>query len=369
MKTKKRILFIGPTYISSTTQERIQNIREMGSIETGLLSPKKWKSKDYKSCKMLEKGSSHIEYFPSGVLLNGMDGGHIYNPITVFKAIKKFKPDLIYFDQEVFSLSAFEMAIFSKFFSIPLVAVNAENIMDKKLSFIRKWTRKFVLETAKAIRIECKGGEYCLRNWGYKGHLALIPFEIDTKKFYPTRDKKKEFVIGYIGRLTYKKGLDVFLKAAQKLKKENFQFKVVIVGEGPEKNKLKALSKYLDIENIVSWKDTIEFDKVPEVMRNFNAFVLPSRAGRIWKEQFGRVIIEAMASGVPVIGTTSGSIPEVIGRNDMLFPEDHDEKLAEIIKKLMNDKKFKREIAEYNIKRAEKEISVEPIDFLDVLIK
>jgi len=173
--------------------------------------------------------------------------------------------------------------------------------------------------------------------------------------------KKKEFVIGYVGRLTYKKGLDVLLKAAQKLKKENFQFKVVIVGEGPEKNKLKALSKYLDIENKVSWKETIEFDKVPEVMRNFDVFVLPSRAGSIWKEQFGRVIIEAMASGVAVIGTMSGSIPEVIGRNDVLFPEDYDEKLAEIIKKLMTNKKFKREIEEYNIKRAEKEFSVEVV--------
>jgi len=70
-----------------------------------------------------------------------------------------------------------------------------------------------------------------------------------------------------------------------------------------------------------------------------------------WKEQFGHVLIEAMAMEMPVIGSSSGAIPEVIGRSDLIFPEGDSKALAQLIERLISDEVFYEEIAHYGLDR------------------
>jgi glycosyltransferase involved in cell wall biosynthesis len=76
---------------------------------------------------------------------------------------------------------------------------------------------------------------------------------------------------------------------------------------------------------------------MPEVLNEMDVLVLPSRTGQYWKEQFGRVLIEAMACGVPVIGSDSGGIPAVIGEAGLIFPEADVAGLRDALLKLRND--------------------------------
>jgi glycosyltransferase involved in cell wall biosynthesis len=78
-------------------------------------------------------------------------------------------------------------------------------------------------------------------------------------------------------------------------------------------------------------------DQVPELLRRLHALVLPSRTTATWKEQFGRIIPEAMACGVPVIGSSSGEIPHVIGEAGLVFSEGDAAELAECLRRLAAD--------------------------------
>jgi glycosyltransferase involved in cell wall biosynthesis len=85
---------------------------------------------------------------------------------------------------------------------------------------------------------------------------------------------------------------------------------------------------------------------MPDYYRGLDLLVLPSRTRPNWKEQFGRVLIEAMATGVPVVGSDSGEIPHVIGDAGIIFPEDDVVTLRETIEKIMGDEELRRRLAQ-----------------------
>ena len=81
-----------------------------------------------------------------------------------------------------------------------------------------------------------------------------------------------------------------------------------------------------------------------KIMNALDVFILPSRTTANWKEQFGRVIIEAHACGTPVIGSTSGAIPEVVGHGGLVVPERDPAALAQAIQLLLNDPQKRRQM-------------------------
>jgi glycosyltransferase involved in cell wall biosynthesis len=86
--------------------------------------------------------------------------------------------------------------------------------------------------------------------------------------------------------------------------------------------------------------------EMPSFYNKLDAIVVPSRTRSNWKEQFGRVIIEAMACGVPVIGSDSAAIPEVVGDDGLIFPEGQVEALAACLQHLIDDSKLRRILGE-----------------------
>src|SRR5262249_48038616 len=113
-------------------------------------------------------------------------------------------------------------------------------------------------------------------------------------------------VIGYVGRLVPEKGVDVLVEATAAL-----DARVLLVGDGASRGALEA--------RVSAWPrgkarfvGAVTDTDVPEYLAALDALVLPSRTTATWAEQFGHVLIEAMAAGVPVVGSSSGAIPDVI---------------------------------------------------------
>jgi glycosyltransferase involved in cell wall biosynthesis len=102
----------------------------------------------------------------------------------------------------------------------------------------------------------------------------------------------------------------------------------------------------LGIQGQVEFAPYVPSTAVPDYLRELDVLVLPSRTTRSWKEQFGRVLVEAMACGVPVIGSSSGEIPNVIGDGGLVFPEDDVAALRERLACLMADTVLRRELGE-----------------------
>jgi glycosyltransferase involved in cell wall biosynthesis len=154
---------------------------------------------------------------------------------------------------------------------------------------------------------------------------------VDTQTFFPHGDATKDIDVLFIGRLVSEKGLPVLIEAAHRLSKET---RILIVGDGPLRGHLERRAQHVGCEII--FQGWIQNELVPQYIRRARLQVVPSLS-----EAQGLVVLEAMACGVPVIGTETGGIPDMIkhGENGWLVPPSDAEALARTIKAVLaNDR-------------------------------
>jgi glycosyltransferase involved in cell wall biosynthesis len=183
--------------------------------------------------------------------------------------------------------------------------------------------------------------------------IYIIPLGIETEIFAKHSISKAEacrklslpenvFIAGTVGRLDPSKGQDVLIKALDLLKKKNIEIHALFVGKEtygdsrkyPEY--LKELSAQLGVQAQIHFR---EFTSEPVLaFAALDVFVMSSHA-----EAFGMVTVEAMASGLPVIGTDAGGTPEILeeGKVGLLFPPDDHEKLADALEKVYKDSQLR----------------------------
>jgi len=193
------------------------------------------------------------------------------------------------------------------------------------------------------------------RRYGF-GEITHVPPAVDTEVFFPAEShalreslRLSEFTIGYAGRLVQEKGVDDLLHASALCR---FPHQLLIVGEGPERVSLKALAATLGISERIMWAGSHSHRRVAASIKAMDVLVLPSRTGKFWKEQFGRVLIEAMACRVPVIGSSSGAIPTVIGNAGAVVEEGNRHALAAALTRLYDDRSLREDLAERGFQRA-----------------
>jgi glycosyltransferase involved in cell wall biosynthesis len=248
----------------------------------------------------------------------------ILSPRIIFDLID-FKPDFIVLDTEAWSLLSFEIALIRKFF-LPRAKIfirSAQNIY-KRYPFPFNLIERFVMGQACAMIARSKEVEQVLRQKGFRLPINVLGFAVDTDRFKPGLDIKysiddtKPFHIGYVGSLIRGKGVNLLIDAVSDL---NIIFKLTIVGDGIEMAALRTQALNSPKRSNIHFTNTIQNSRLPEIYQMFDVLVVPSLTLLNWKEQFGRVIIEAMACGVTVLGSSSGAIPEVIGDGGIVFEE------------------------------------------------
>ena len=356
-----RVMFVGFAYIIGVYQSKLKAIQETGYIDVAWLAPLKWNMRSWKRIIPLENKFRQIRIYPVNIrFLNGINGGYLYPLMPTFRAINNFRPDILHYEQEAFSLSAFQMALLARILNIPFTVFCWENV-EKTLPFYRRWTTKFVLDVASVVVAGNNEAAYIVRNWGFRRKIVIMPqIGVDTDLFFRHHKVQKNsvFTLGYIGRLVPEKGIDLLFDAARRLLENGISLQIIICGSGYQESELRLYAERLKIDAHISWLGSIKHDDIPEILIQTDVVVLPSRTlpGK-WKEQFGHVLIEAMAMGIPVIGSNSGAIPEVIGRTDLIFPENNSEELALIVQRLITDKEWAGEVSKFLEERAIKEYS------------
>lgn len=361
--SRLRVLFVSHTYVVGVNQGKLDVIAATSKVEVGLLVPKQWKAVQWNKQQELEKPYPRIKYYPAQVFFSGRAGACVYSPLAVLKAIIDFRPDIIQVEQEIFSLSGFEIALCARLLSKPVVFFGWEN-MNRQLSPFRRWIRRFVMNTAKSIIAgNCESGEL-LKKWGYQGPIEVMPqMGVDTQLFTPRQDqiKNSEFCIGFVGRLSFHKGIDTLIIAARLLREQGYHFRIILCGSGSDESTFREEAQKQNVDEVIVWRGGVRHEEVPQEMKKFDVLVLPSRTIPTWKEQFGHVLIEAMATGIPVIGSTCGEIPNVIGCSDLVFAEGNSQELATILARLISDPAWRSEVAQYSLNRVHRYYSHERI--------
>ena len=150
------------------------------------------------------------------------------------------------------------------------------------------------------------------------------------------------FTLGFVGRLKDNKGLDLLVAALPELP---HYCRLVFIGNGPMKEHLAQQAQRLGVVQRVIFKGGLPTYEIPREMQQLDALVLPSVTRPNWIEQFGRVLPEAMACETPVIGSSSGEIPHVIGDAGLVFEEGNVQELVACIRQLLDDPELYAQLA------------------------
>ncbi len=188
--------------------------------------------------------------------------------------------------------------------------------------------------------------------------ITVISHFVDTKRFTPSKEKKdpKELVILFSGRLEKYKGVYEILYAAKKLLMDkdliDKRLEFVFVGNGSEKEHVIELEKHLGIEQFMIHKQ-VSYDDMPKIYHLADIYVAPSKATDTWQEQYNTTLLEAQASGLPIVTTASGGIIENIGDAGLVVQSADFVSLAEAIKKFILNRRLRNEYSRRARKRAE----------------
>ena len=191
--------------------------------------------------------------------------------------------------------------------------------------------------------------------------ILVIPLGVDTEIFKPSKNRKnskENFEILFAGSLYKLKGVSYLIKSLKQVVHEEKNVKLRIVGEGPEKNRLKLLAQSLGLKDHVLFEGFVPHDKIVRYYQNCDIFCFPTLG-----EPFGKAVIEAMSCGKPVIASNRGGPKEIVedGKTGFLVPPGKIESLAEKILKLLRDKKLRRKMGKEARKRVLEKFSLEKV--------
>ncbi len=235
-----------------------------------------------------------------------------------------------------------------------------KNIIGRILYFInvqmRKFIEKKVINKSDKIIVLSRFTKEQLQHV-YKipaEKITIIPGGVDLERFYPTTDRAKirqllnipqeKMILFTVRNLVSRMGLENLIYAVKEVVKAVPDVYFVLGGDGPLKDGLISLTKELGIENHVKFVGFIHEAELPDYYRMADIFILPT----IELEGFGLITLEALASGVPVLGTPVGGTVEILSQFDSknLFKNTSSEAMAELIIKTCQEFKDKPELRE-----------------------
>ncbi|HID88165.1 MAG TPA: glycosyltransferase family 4 protein [Anaerolineae bacterium] len=326
-----RILMVSKACLVGIYQRKLEEIARHAGVELRVVVPPYWR--DERGVLPLERvHTDGYDLVVEPMALNGHFHLHFYPRLA--RHLHDFRPDLVHLDEEPYNLATFHGMVLARRAGTRTLWFSWQNLLRRYPPPFSLFER-YCLRHADGAIVGSHTAAEVWRAKGYTGPLAVIPqFGVDPQRFFPSpRQEGRPFTVGFAGRLVEEKGVDLLLQAAAGLP----GIRVAILGSGPLRSHLEQLAETLGIADRVSFLGTLPSPQMPEFYRQLDALVLPSRSRPNWVEQFGRVLVEAMACGVPVVGAESGEIPYVIGDAGLLFPEDDEEALRERLSRLMRN--------------------------------
>ena len=349
-----KILVASHTYIVDLNCEKLRVLSQLEpEVEVTVVVPKLWKPGGVQN-QIIEtqyRDEGKFRIVPVSNFSQNHQGLLIFGT-EIISLLKQFRPQIIQVEQGSRGLAHSQMIALNH-----LLGLKAKNVfftwwnLPYELKFPVSLIEKYNLKHSHGIISGNQDGAEILRQRGYKGSIKIMPqLGVDESLFTPTPQTKLatqlgiaqgEFVVGFVGRFVPEKGLLTLLNALVTLKDKSW--KLLLLGRGELQSELMRLAAENNIEERIILVESVPHNQVCDYINLMSSLVLPSEttykfktltaAG--WKEQFGHVLIEAMACKVPVIGSDSGEIPHVIGDAGLVFPEGDVKALANCIVQLM----------------------------------
>ena len=347
------MLMISKACVRGSYQKKLEELAKFDDIELTVIVPPYWQERG-RRIRLEQSHTEGYELLTEKMSLNGHF--HLHSYPNLGTQVRRLKPQIMHIDEEPYNLATFQAMRLAVSVEARALFFTWQNLL-RHYPFPFNWLERYNYRHAAHVIAGNREGVDVLRGKGYQGPVTVIPqFGVDPDIYRPSTPNLKasspRFQIGYVGRLVEEKGVDLLLRAVAGLKGE---WLLSILGEGPSKPRLERLARELSMEDKVAFQLPLPSSEMPSYYGRLNVLVLPSRTRRHWKEQFGRVLIEAMACGIPVVGSNSGEIPQVIGEAGLIFPEEDERALRAHLARLMGDETVRNSLAEKGQERVVQE--------------
>jgi len=348
----QRLLVASHPAVVSVNQEVYRELARRG-WEVTIVVPSRWRhsySPGFVTPTALEGMESAL--LPVPVAFAGRPQRHFY--VTRTRSIcRRSRPDVGFVEAEPFSISAFQWGTTFKRAGIPFGVQSYENI-DRDFPWPLRRLRSRVLADAAFVAARSRTAAELARSWGARGEVDFAPPAVPSWESVPATGAERPFTVGYAGRLVASKGLTDLLKAVRMLAGP---VELLLIGEGELRDQLEGQPIPGSAVRVL---DALGHDQMAGGYAQIDVLVLPSHTTPTWKEQFGRVIVEALWCGVPVVGSDSGEIPWLIELTGggLTFPEGDADALAAQVTRLREDPALRLSLAETGRAAVERLFSV-----------
>lgn len=211
----------------------------------------------------------------------------------------------------------------------------------------------------------CAAGELVKETLSQRGYDPargeVLPLAVDTSLFRPLAHEERRRclqevgleppVVGFVGRFVEANGIKLLAEALGRMPADQ-RWSALFLGSGPEAEAVRAWARERNAASRVRLQ-LVRHDDVPRYMGAMDVLAVPSQTTPRWKEQFGRVIIEAFACGVPVVASDSGEIPHVVGDAGRIVSEGDTARWAAELGALLADPSHRAQLAQRGLERAQ----------------
>jgi glycosyltransferase involved in cell wall biosynthesis len=325
-----KVLMVSKSCVVASHHGKLKELVKMG-VDLTVVAPPRWGSQPLE---IADANDYKIRVLPCWFTP--------YNHFHFYPArVGPIDADLVHVEEEPWSLVTYQFMRKCVKAGKPVVFTTLQNIFKHyppPFNFFERYT----FSHAQAAIAGSKEIAGILRAKGFKKPVTIAAYGIDPAIF-AKRDVTRlretlglgnAFVIGFVGRVIADKGISELIRALALLPQSSV---LLMLGDGTFRDEGTRLADTLGVSSRIRWIPRVQSSQVPDYLNLLDALVLPSRTTARWKEQFGRVLIEAMACETPPVGSSSGEIPHVIGDAGLIFPEGDVGALAEDLRRLLDN--------------------------------
>jgi glycosyltransferase involved in cell wall biosynthesis len=310
---RRRLLTIGHSYCVELNRRLPQELARLGDWDVTAVAPERFRG-DFGWHATASRSGEACRVVPVPVRFSRRMHTMVYG--AGLSRLLRQQWDLVHCWEEPYVISAAQIARAAGR-RVPLVFATFQNIV-KRYPPPFNWIERSARSRADGIIAFGETARQVLEARGWPQPARTIPPGVDTDRFRPDRDQRDRLrhqfgwaddvpVVGFLGRFVLEKGLPILMEALERLDQP---WRALFVGSGPLDAELRAWAGGYGAR--VRVESGITHDAVPACLNAMDVLCAPSQSTPRWREQFGRMLIEAFACGVPVIASTSGEIPHVV---------------------------------------------------------
>jgi glycosyltransferase involved in cell wall biosynthesis len=297
------------------------------------------------------------EVVPIATYFAGSHMTYMHSPSKIAENLRKFQPDVIHLEAEPQALIAVETVALQRRVAkgAAVTLFTWDNLVRRRgfpIGTVKRRLRRYSLARASTMICGNREAAQLLSAEGiFTGQLEVLPqYGLDASEHQPGTEPELRttlgldgnLVIAHVGRLVPEKGLLDLFEALIPL--QAHPWKLLLVGAGPLEKEIRE-QWMVRLPGRIVLVPAVPYEQVARYLRCVDIFVLASRSTPTWKEQFGLTLAQAMLTGIPAIGSSSGAIADVLGPGGITFQEGHSEELSKALESLLTSAELRQRYA------------------------